>query len=140
MTPEVMAEIYAAAFPKSRAWTAAEFEGFVSDPFCFFSILEDRGFALGQIIAGEVELLTIALKPEDQGQGLGRKLLNQYHEDARSRGARVALLEVAEDNISAKRLYQKTGYSESGRRKGYYRRTDSSVADAVLMRLTFSEV
>lgn len=134
-----MAEIYAEAFPSSRPWTAEEFSDFETNRLCFFTTLPDLGFALGQVIEDEVELLTIAIRPENQGQGLGKKLLEQFHQDAVSRGAKMVLLEVAEDNISARALYQRSGYSESGRRKGYYKRSDSSVTDAVLMRRSLSE-
>ncbi len=136
MTPEVMEAIYASAFPTSRTWTASEFAEFQANRFCFCTLLEDFGFALGQLIAGEVELLTIAVKPEAQGRGFGRLLLEHFHTEALSRGAEVAFLEVAEDNISARSLYMKAGYSESGRRKGYYKRSDSRVVDAVMMRRT----
>lgn len=134
MTPERMAEIYASAFPLSRPWTADEFAEFGVSPLCFFTLQDQAGFALGQVIAGEVELLTIAITPDQQGRGLGSTLLNQFHAHAVERGARESLLEVAEDNASAIRLYQRAGYSESGRRKGYYKRSDSTVCDAILMR------
>lgn len=41
-------------------------------------------------------------------------------------------LEVAEDNLAARQLYQKAGFAEQARRPGYYRRGPGRV-DAVLL-------
>ena len=46
-------------------------------------------------------------------------------------------LEVAENNIPARRLYEKAGFSEIGRRKNYYK-TKSGFCDAICMAKTVS--
>lgn len=133
MTPEAMAAIYAAAFPDSRAWSAAEILGMLASPLTF-AIQGDVGFALGRVIADEAELITIAIDPRHQRQGLGLILLNQFEVESKTRGARWAILEVAQDNGAALALYARAGYEICGERPGYYSRPDGEQITASLMK------
>jgi ribosomal-protein-alanine N-acetyltransferase len=47
-------------------------------------------------------------------------------------------LEVASDNAAALRLYTKSGFTQTGLRKGYYARTGHPPADAVTMARTLT--
>jgi ribosomal-protein-alanine N-acetyltransferase len=129
--PEAMAALYARAFPETRGWSAAEIEGLIGAPGGF-AVTRDTGFAIGRAVAGEAELLTIAVAPEVLGRGIGRALLAAFEAEARRRDAATAFLEVAADNPAALALYRAAGWVESGRRRGYYRRARGTV-DAVLM-------
>ncbi|MFY0596838.1 MAG: GNAT family N-acetyltransferase [Cognatishimia sp.] len=133
MTPEVFADIHASAFRESRPWSASEFKALLASRFSFW-VGDSQGFALGRVIAGESELLTIAVSPISQRKGKGRALLQQYHLAARNLGAQVLFLEVAKDNIGAIALYESEGYSLTSVRKGYYKRDDSSHVDALNFR------
>jgi [ribosomal protein S18]-alanine N-acetyltransferase len=53
-------------------------------------------------------------------RGLATLLLNELIEYARSRNARAIFLEVRESNQSARALYRKLGFEETGLRKSYY--------------------
>ncbi|WP_428547083.1 GNAT family N-acetyltransferase [Profundibacter sp.] len=92
------------------------------------------GFALGREIAGETELLTLAVDPALQRQGHGRRLLTAFEAESRKRGATEALLEVAASNFAARSLYKLVGYRESGRRPLYYTPPQGEKIDAILMR------
>jgi len=133
MTPEEMAEIHARCFTAPRPWSADEFSALQAGAHVF-ACTREGGFALGRAIAGEAELLTIAVSPESQGRGIGRKLLECFEDAARRRGATRAFLEVSEANHPAIALYRACGYGEAGRRTGYYRDKDGRRADAILMR------
>lgn len=127
-----MADLHARAFAgQGRAWEAEEFAALLNSPHVF-AITEKNGFALGRAIADEAELLTIATHPEHRGEGLARANLERFHTAARARGATSAFLEVAEDNAAAIRLYRTAGYTQAGRRNGYYQRGNEKV-DALLM-------
>ena len=128
MRAEEMARIYAAAFKDARAWSAAELQDLIDGPGGFV-VSSEYGFAIGRSIAGEAELITIAVDPAAQGRGAGRALLSAF--EAAS-NAEALFLEVAEDNVAARALYLSEGWRESGRRKGYYARAGGAV-DAVLM-------
>lgn len=95
------------------------------------------GFAILRClkVAGdtEVELESIAVAGELRGRGIGGGLLHSAVGAARNCGARQLSLEVRESNRAATRLYSRFGFTEIGRRSGYYRSPDE---DAVLMSLT----
>ena len=134
MTPDEMAHLHARAFAgQGRAWSAQEFVDLLENTHVF-SVGGTRSFALGRVIADEVELLTIATDPELQGQGLGRACLLRYESLAVAKGATSFFLEVAEDNAPARALYRRAGYHETARRSGYYRAPDGRRIDALILR------
>tara|TARA_R110002126_G_scaffold7763_5_gene37642 strand:- start:619 stop:1197 length:579 start_codon:yes stop_codon:yes gene_type:complete len=96
------------------------------------------GFAIVQQIVDEVTLLDICLLPSQQGKGYGKLLLNAVMASAKASGAVVLMLEVRESNLAARTLYQKAGFIESGRRKGYYL-IEGGKEDAILMDLAITQ-
>ena len=130
MTPAEMAEIHAAAFKQSRPWAADEFASLMEHPTTE-AFTHSRGFALVQNIGGEAELLTIAVSPKAQGNGIGRALMHAWMQGI---DASMAFFEVAQDNVAAVSLYKSCGFAEVGRRKAYYRRKDAPSVDAIVMR------
>ncbi|MOA53014.1 ribosomal-protein-alanine N-acetyltransferase [compost metagenome] len=60
------------------------------------------------------------MKPESQGRGLGLRLLEHLMQRAGELKAAECFLEVRESNQSAYRLYERYGFNEIGRRRGYY--------------------
>ena len=135
MSPEALAELHAASFTRERAWSPPEISGLLADPHVFLLTAEDGapGFALGRSVAGEAELLTLAVAPPARRQGHGSALLSAFEAGARARGALDALLEVAADNAGAIALYTGAGYAERGRRPAYYVRSGAEAADALLL-------
>jgi len=82
---------------------------------------------------GEVaDVMTIAVAPAAQGQGMGSLLLAWLIDAARSGGAEHLMLEVRADNLAAQRLYSKTGFAMLSVRRRYYQPGD---VDAHIMRL-----
>jgi ribosomal-protein-alanine N-acetyltransferase len=80
---------------------------------------------------GDAEIMTLAVAPAAQGQGLGRVLLDQLREIAVRRGAGRLLLEVRSDNAAARALYAAAGFEQIGLRADYYTVT----VDAIILRL-----
>ncbi len=132
MTAEEMAALHAAAFTSPRPWSAEEFETLLAQPGTDL-LSAPEGFALIRTIADETELLTIAVSPLARRKGTGRALLDDIRAAANSRRAARIFLEVASDNSAALALYRSSGFSEAGRRAGYYRHSDESRADAIVM-------
>lgn len=97
-----------------------------------------KGFALARAAADEAELLMIAVAPEVRRQGVARRLLGEVLRSARDQGAKRVFLEVAAGNTAARSLYLTAGFKESGRRRAYYRRSDGSSEDAILMEFPLS--
>ncbi|WP_456386726.1 GNAT family N-acetyltransferase [Profundibacter sp.] len=133
MTPDALAALHVRCFETPRPWNADEFTSMLASRGVFLQTT-DAGFALGREIAGEVELLTLAVDPARQRQGIGRRLLDAFETDARNRGAKDAFLEVARNNTAARALYGAAGYSESGRRAAYYTPPSGPKITAIVMR------
>jgi ribosomal-protein-alanine N-acetyltransferase len=131
MGPDQLADIHSRCFTMPRPWSATEFASLITGKGVF--LLEDGGsFLLGRAIAGEAELLTIAVDPGARRSGIGRRLVARFSGTARDMDATDAFLEVASDNLAARALYSATGWLEAGVRRGYY----GPRTDAIVMRLT----
>ncbi|TGN53346.1 GNAT family N-acetyltransferase [Paracoccus liaowanqingii] len=129
--PQGLALLHARCFTLPRPWSAAEFESLIALPGSFL-LSEPQGFLLGRAVADEAELLTIAVAPEARRGGVGRRLIAFFAGRAQAMGAATAFLEVAADNLAARRLYSVTGWVEAGTRRRYY----GPATDAIVMRLT----
>ena len=95
---------------------------------------ELAGFIVARVIADELHVNNVAVRPQFRGQGLGSALLQTTVDQARQRDAKNAQLEVRAGNEEAQRLYLKCGFVVVGRRKNYYR---EPTEDALLMNLSF---
>lgn len=102
-----LAELDPAA-PAARSWWVAHDDG------------ELIGFAGGMVVDGGVEILDVAVAPAHRREGIARKLLAHVSYDAQMLGCTSASLEVEDGNEGAIALYASLGFSESGRRRGYY--------------------
>lgn len=91
------------------------------------------GYAVVLSVLDEAHLLNITVVREFQGKGLGSGLLDHLFEQAQRGGASCFFLEVRPSNLSARALYQKAGFVEIGRRKGYYPSPEGR-EDAIVMR------
>ena len=87
-------------------------------------------------VLDEAELLTIGVRPDLQGRGLGRAMLDRMTDAMRTRKCTRCHLEVRESNERAIRLYETSGFVRVGLRKNYYR-TAEGREHAVLMTLEF---
>ena len=65
-------------------------------------------------------ILTLAVAPEAQRRGLGRAFLLAALDEAARRGAKSMFLEVSVTNEAASALYLSCGFTQVGRRRGYY--------------------
>lgn len=96
---------------------------------------EALGYAIVLKVIDEAHLLDIGVVGAAQGQGLGQEFMAWLCEEARQAGAVSFFLEVRTSNAAALRLYQRLGFVEIGRRRGYYP-AGSAREDAIVMRRT----
>lgn len=82
------------------------------------------------------DVMTIAVAPGEQGNGVGRTLLDHLTTQARRSGAEALLLEVRADNEPARNLYLRAGFEHIRTRRGYYRPDN---VDAHIMRAHLEE-
>ena len=135
--PEALAALHASVFTVPRPWSAAEFRALLASRGSFAVTRPAEpglgGFALVRALAGEAELLTLAVAPDMRRQGIGRQLLEAALEGAAARGAWVMLLEVAADNAPAVALYEAAGFARVARRPRYYRDAFGDAVDALIL-------
>jgi ribosomal-protein-alanine N-acetyltransferase len=129
-----LAALHAASF--HRGWSEDEFERLLIDrAVVTHRIMLGRslaGFIMSRIIAGEAEILSIAVASARRGKGLAGQLLSQHLRQLAMLGTRKVFLEVNEDNAPARRLYRRAGFEAVGRREGYYPAAGRSAAALVL--------
>jgi [ribosomal protein S18]-alanine N-acetyltransferase len=129
----MLAALHRKTFP--RPWSSAEFEALLAEStsHAFGLKIADNliAFLLLRVAADEVEILTIAVHPRWRRLQCAERLMLHGFGQAMSRGARKCHLEVEAANRGAIRLYEKLGFSETGRRARYYQ--SSTGGDAVIM-------
>jgi [ribosomal protein S18]-alanine N-acetyltransferase len=89
------------------------------------------GFLVARPQGSEWELENIVVTSATRRKGLGSRLLEEFLRRAENAGVESVHLEVRESNQAAQAFYEKWGFEETGRRKGYYANPDE---DAVLYR------
>ena len=83
------------------------------------------GYLLAHRVAGEGEILSVAVDRQAQRRGLGLELVR-----AAQAGCESLVLEVREDNAAARALYAAAGFASLDRRTAYY----GDGVDAVVLR------
>jgi [ribosomal protein S18]-alanine N-acetyltransferase len=135
-----LAQLHGASF--HRGWGEAEFEGMLTERNTLVHRLRQGrniiGFAASRMVAGEAEILSIAVNASYRGRGLSRNLLLTHLGHLAGRGVRTVFLEVEENNQPARRLYERAGFGIAGRRERYYRQPDGEQLNALLMRRDLS--
>lgn len=91
------------------------------------------GFCIYRMVAGELELLMIAVDPEHQHAGIGQMMIEQLIDDASRHEVEAIFLEVRSSN-PAQHLYRKLGFVRIGERKAYYTGDDGQKHDAITYR------
>jgi ribosomal-protein-alanine N-acetyltransferase len=115
-----LAALHAAAFPPAEAWGADAIALMLGLEGGFGFGLADQGFVLARAVAGEAEILTLAVAPPARRRGLAAILLRAAMMEAQYRDAEVMFLEVSDRNTAARGLYAGAGFAQVGRRRRYY--------------------
>jgi ribosomal-protein-alanine acetyltransferase len=79
------------------------------------------GFLIGRQAGDEAEILNLAVAPGSRRRGEATSLLKAALESFRACGVSRVFLEVRESNAAAIAFYSKHGFSQTGKREGYYR-------------------
>jgi [ribosomal protein S18]-alanine N-acetyltransferase len=119
-----------------EAWTASQCAGLLPMPGVWLMLAHEAdaviGFALARSVAGEAELLLLAVRRGAQGRGVGKMLLDHFAELANGRGATRLHLEVREGN-HALSLYERAHFALVGRRRNYYSGHGGQTYDALTL-------
>lgn len=135
----VMASAFDPAF--GEAWTRRQVSDALMLGHCHYELIDSSGrragpeaaaagFSLSRCGFEEEELLLLAVDPLWRRRGLGRQLLTQLIDAAKSRGARRLLLEMRRGN-PAEALYRESGFAPIGERRNYYTSASGERFDAI---------
>jgi ribosomal protein S18 acetylase RimI-like enzyme len=132
VSPDDFPSLYAldqACFDPGIAWSKAELLYFLRYPGNIGVLAEDEsGRLAGFAIAGKQRrqgavfgrLITIDVDSPVRRRGVGHVLLEEIERQLRAAGATAVMLEVAVDNATAQRFYERHGFIRTGRIPGYY--------------------
>jgi ribosomal-protein-alanine N-acetyltransferase len=125
-------EIEKSSFPSP--WSLNAFLEEINRPISYLwaLLVEEvpKAYICFWIVPGEAQLMNIAVHPGGRRKGLGRYLLSRMIEFGKSKTILAVWLEVRPSNVIARQLYEKMGFTETGRRPRYYRDTNE---DAIIM-------
>lgn len=118
----------------AAAWSAKNVEEMLASAGILALASERKGtvtgFLFARQVADEAELLNIAVRRDFRRKGEGSALLSAAIGELSTNRVRRIFLEVRQSNHGAIAFYQKHGFSDSGRRKSYYR---DPIEDALCM-------
>ena len=132
-----IALLHQACFPEDP-WDAGAIAQVMGIPG-FFGHVEWReetpiGFALALDLGREAEILSLGVLREHRRAGVGASLLDAVCSEARERGIRSVVLEVAVNNVAARALYAANSFIVVGHRRNYYRQAGGLVDGLILRR------
>lgn len=117
--------LHRACFP-DKPWSAQDFAD-LKKSGCDI-IASQNGFIVWRTVVDEAEIITIGVRPEARKNGIATAMLTLVENDLKKRGVKKIFLEVAENNVPAKKLYEQNGFIQISIRPKYY-----DGIDAILM-------
>jgi ribosomal-protein-alanine N-acetyltransferase len=132
MKPARMAALHRAGFTTPPPWSEEAFAHLLARSDTLLETVDD-GFALVRVTLDEAELLTVTTIPDARRRGIAARLIARLLDRAADAGATACFLEVAADNMPALRLYHRVGFREVGKRPRYYRASDGTTRDALVL-------
>jgi len=136
--PDVMA-VMESAFSKTygESWNNNQCRSMLSLPgtHLLLTWLDRKllGFAICRAVAGEEELLMIAVAPQYRKLGIAALLLQKITERAEAENIEVIFLEVRSNN-PAQSIYKRHGFKKIGIRADYYTGANKVKYDAITYR------
>ncbi len=107
----------------THPWTEAIFLDCLRVGYCCWVMEKNNsviGYGVMSVGVDECHMLNICIKPELQGNGYGKIMLDHLLDTARTHKASTAFLEVRPSNHVAINLYEQAGFNEVGMRRNYY--------------------
>ncbi len=108
----------------SSPWDEALYAAALRRPFFRLWGIKSAGVLASYVsvyhLGAELEIINIAVNPNQRRQGVGGALLRHVRAEARASSAERIILEVRRGNAPAIALYVSQGFTLSGTRPGYY--------------------
>ena len=108
-------------------WSRDTWQGELQNKIAVWIVEELEGQIVGYagiwVVAGEAQVMRVAVRKELRNQGLGLALTQALIQKAWEAGAEAITLEVRESNVSAQKVYERCGFVSEGVRPNYYEDT-----------------
>jgi ribosomal-protein-alanine N-acetyltransferase len=120
------------ASPEIAQWTARDYAKFAAAGMTAWVAEAEgiAGFLVARRIAGELEILNLAVRPDARRRGIGHALIQSAFAWGKQLDAKNAYLEVRASNLVALEFYKRHQFQETGRRPLYY---SNPVEDALVL-------
>ena len=122
---EKLSNLHQKCFP-TKPWSADDFRD-LKNSGCEI-IMSENGFIVYRIAVDEAEIITIGVNPDFRRNGIASAMIGIIEKNLKNQGVKKLFLEVASNNMPAKKLYENMGFKTVGLRPKYY-----DGVDAILM-------
>lgn len=121
-----LANLHQKCFPH-KPWSTNDFAD-LKNSGCEV-VASQNGFIVWRTTLDEAELITIGVAPDARRTGIAAAMMGIMESELKKSGVKSVFLEVAENNIPARKLYEQNGYVQIGVRPKYY-----DGIDAIMMK------
>ena len=108
-------------------WSLASWQRELQNPIAVWIVEVVEGDIVGYAgiwnVAGEAQVMRVAVRKALRNQGLGLMLTQELIQKAWEAGAEAVTLEVRETNAAARKMYERCGFVSQGVRPHYYEDT-----------------
>lgn len=119
----------------SDPWSENSIAQELTNPLSVWLVAVDgtkvAGYIGSQTVLGESDMMNVAVHPDYRRRGVARSLIQSLMDALKARQSRCLTLEVRASNAPAIKLYENLGFSQVGKRPGYYRKPKE---DAFILR------
>ena len=132
---EKLAKIHSQSFNQKNLKYSSEFIlSLLKNPNISYIYKKNKGFCIFSYNEKEAEIITMAILPKYQNQGIGFLILTELEGILSEISCNKVFLEVASNNLIAIHLYYKLGFKSFGIRKNYYSVSENKKVNAILMK------
>jgi len=132
---EKLAKIHSQSFNQKNLKYSSEFIlSLLKNPNISYIYKKNKGFCIFSCNEKEAEIITMAILPKYQNQGIGFLILTELEGILSEISCNKVFLEVASNNLIAIHLYDKLGFKSFGIRKNYYSVSKNKKVNAILMK------
>ena len=129
------AKIHSKSFNQKNLKYSSDFIlSLLKNPKISYIYKKNKGFCIFSCNEKEAEIITMAILPKYQNQGIGFLILTELEGILSEMSCNKVFLEVASNNLIAIHLYDKLGFKSFGIRKNYYSVSENKKINAILMK------
>lgn len=118
-------------------WPISSFESELKNILATYLVAKIENKIVGYIgmwfVMDECHIMNLAVHPNYRNIGIAKKLVAELFKLCKKHHSKYIMLEVRKSNIAAQKLYEKLGFVYEVERKDYYKNSDNTREDAIVM-------